>query len=253
MKTNIITDTNVWYNITRKDVLEISNDYKLQLPIIIINELYTSPNLWKSESSFNSLKTAIRNILENIENINFIEFDPFEFLLKQVKSDLIPRLSLSGYIQDLRALVQLSYEQVKDIRPDRGDISNLTNYINDQSKEYKKLIKSDEQKFRRLNTKHYTEKLILGWANDNLELIGIKEPKITTLDKEKNELLVDTFDELLRLISRSEAKIKDNDWVDIFNLTYVAKGDLYWTKEKSKLNHIENSGNKHYIFERSFN
>lgn len=250
--TRIITDTNIWYGISNEDILEISVNHKLCVSIIVINELYTSPNLWKSETTFIMLKKAIKSILDNIEHIEFIHFDPFEYLLKQNVHNLKPRLSLIEYLSDLQALVQLQYNQVKELRPDRGDISGLTNYINEKSKEYKKLIDSDKEKFKKLNTKIYTEKLILSWANDNLETIGIKEQKISTLVHEKNELLLNSFDDMLREVSKSGKKIKDNDWIDIFNLTYVAKGDLYWTKEKSKLKHIENSGSKHYVFDRSF-
>nr|WP_315239640.1 hypothetical protein [uncultured Flavobacterium sp.] len=247
----VITDTNVWYGISDKDILEISSQYKLCVPIIVVNELYTSRNLWKSEITFNLLKKAIKSVLDNIERIEFIHFDPFEFILKETVLDLKPRLSLIEYILDLKALVNLSYNQVKDIRPDRGDISGLTNYINDKSLEYKKLIDSDKLKFKKLNTRGYTENLILNWANDNLEMMGF-DHKIPRLNKDKNELLIDTFDDVLREVSKSGKKIKDNDWIDIFNLTYVGKGDLYWTMEKSKLRHIQNSGNVNYIFERSF-
>jgi len=250
--TRVITDTNIWYGISDKDIQEISEKYKLCVPIIVINELYTSRNLWKSEYTFNLLKKAVKAILENLQYIEFIHFDPFEYMLKQTALDLKPRLSLIDYISDLQALLQLEYNQVKEIRPHRGDISDLTNFINEKSIEYKKLVDSNKQKFKKLDTKKYTENLILSWANDNLKMIGISSTELFNLSHEKNELLVDTFDDILREVSKSDKKIKDNDWIDIFNLTYVAKGDLYWTMEKSKLRHIENSGNKHYLFKRNF-
>lgn len=248
----IITDTNVWYNIDSHKVQEISKNFKLVVPIIVINELYTSPNLWRSETTFQNLKKAANTIIANTSILEFVELDSFEYLLKDILPDIQPRLNLQSYLNELKALTTLRFDQVKDVRTDRGDISGLTNFINERSIGYKKIVDSDKNRFKKMDTRGYTEKYILMLANDNLEKLDSSYPKMESLNKDKFELLVNTFDDIFREVSKSGKKMQDNDWVDIFNLTYAAKGDLYWTKEKSKLRHIENSGCEGYIFNESY-
>lgn len=248
----VITDTNIWYNINSEELKEISKNFKLVVPIIVINELYTSRNLWKSKETFEYLQKALTTIVENVSILEFIELDPFEYLLREIHPSIEPRLNVKSYLEEFEALTKLSYAQVKNIQVDRGDISGLTDYINGRSIGYKKLVDSNKDKFKKMDTRGYTEKYILMLANDNLAHLDNSYPRIESLNKDKFELLINTFDDIFREVSKSGKKIKDNDWVDIFNLTYAGKEDLYWTNENSKLRHVENSGCENYLFQKSY-
>nr|WP_315220209.1 hypothetical protein [uncultured Flavobacterium sp.] len=252
MRKKIITDTNIWYDLNSTEVLEISKNYILVIPIIVLNELYTSPNLWRSKDKFDKLKKAVKTIIDNKAKIEFIELDPFEFLLHDIFPINKSRLNLQEYLNALTELTTLEFEQVKDIRIDRYDISGFTNFINEKSIDYKKRVDSDKGKFKRLNTLGYMEKYILMLANDNLAQVDSSYPKMESLNNNKFEMLINTFDEMFREVSRSTMKLEDNDWIDIFNMTYVAKGELYWTKEKSKLRHIKSAGCEQYLFNQSY-
>lgn len=245
----IITDTNIWYSITQEQVDEISKTFKLTLPITVLSELYTSPNMHKSSESLLVLKKAVRMVLYNARFVDLIHFDPFEFILSDVKTDLKPTLSVAWYLNEFEFLIKLDYDKLKSTHPKRFDISGLSNYVNKQSIEYKKRVDADKISFKKLDTRKFTENYILKLANDNLQSLNSSFPIIPNLDYEKYELLINTFDDLLREISKSGKKIRNNDWIDMFNLAYVNNGDLYWTNEKSIIKSIQNVGLNHYLFQ----
>lgn len=243
----IITDTNIWYSSTQEQIDEVCKTNRLVVPITVLSELYTSPNIYKSESTLNNLKIATKKILYNARFVDFIYYDPFEYLIKDILPELKPRLSVAYYLNEFEALKHLNYYELKEKHPERFNISSLTNHINTRSIFYKEKIDKDKKAFKKLNTRNFTIQFILKLANDNLQQINDTFPKIITLNEEYN-LLIETLNELLREVSRSTQKLKDNDWIDIFNLTYVGKNDLYWTLEKSKIRLITNIGLDKYLF-----
>jgi len=63
----IIADTNIWYEIEKAEVVKLyRNDFQIVVPIIVLNELYTSPKIHLSEISFSKLKKAINILLASI-------------------------------------------------------------------------------------------------------------------------------------------------------------------------------------------
>ena len=76
MKKKIIIDTNVWYNISNEEIIKLKEDYELVVPLMILNEIYTSPNLFLSKKTFEGVQKAINIILSNIDNLKFIELNP---------------------------------------------------------------------------------------------------------------------------------------------------------------------------------
>ena len=252
-KKRIITDTNIWYRISNEEIRNISKDYQLVVPIILLNEIYTSPNITISENTFKDQKKAVNAIIENLIYIEFIEYYPFHFLLKNSHYELKQQQYSKFYIEEFRAISKLKYENVQNISTKRVDISVLTKNINETSYVYKQLINKNletKTKFKKFNTLEFTESLILKYANDILEVENTNFPKIIKLSSE-NEIFLKTFDKLLREVSANTTKkVEDNDWVDIFNLIYVGNNDLYWTKEKSKKKLVIESGLENYLFEK---
>lgn len=243
----IVTDTNIWYAITQNQIDEISKSYRLTIPITVLSELYTSPNMFRSEDTLKNLKKALDIILYNARFVDFIKHDPFEYILKDIFSDLNPRLSVAWYLNEFEALKNLTLKDLAEKHPERFDISKLTNDINQKSVAYKERIDANKQAFKKLDTTGFTISFILKLANDNLKTINPLFPEIKTLG-EDYELLIIALNELLREISRSNQKLKDNDWIDMFNLTYVGKDDLYWTHENSKKRLIKTIGLESYLY-----
>lgn len=190
----IITDTNIWYSITQDQVDEISKTYRFVLPITVLSELYTSPNMHKSSESLLTLKKAVRMVLYNARFVDFIRFDPFEFLLNDVKTDLKPRLSVAWYLNEFESLMKLDYDKLKSTHPERFDISGLSNYVNEQSIEYKKRVDENKIRFKKLDTRKFTENYILKLANDDLQSLNSSFPIIPNLNYEKYELLINTLE-----------------------------------------------------------
>lgn len=250
----IITDTNIWYNITSQEIEKISENYNLVISTLILNELYTSPNISKNPSTFQAVKKAINNILENLEKITFIELGPFEFLLKKILPEYQKESLIEYYLKEFRALMRLDFEIVKNKHNTRYNISELTDFINKQSIIYKKEINKNQStkvNFKKSSTLPLTESLILKFANDNLQQLNSKFPIIEKLSSNQ-ELFLKTFDGLLRQVSKTGKKIEDNDWVDIFNLVYVENEDLYWTKEKPKECLIVSVSLDNYLYEKNY-
>ncbi|MBJ6367712.1 hypothetical protein [Snuella sedimenti] len=250
----IITDTNIWYEITNEKIEKIIENYELIISTIVLNELYTSPNVYKSSSSFRSLKKAIKNILENRERITFIELNPFEFLLKQIFPKYKNESLIEFYLNEFEALIKLDFKTTKANHIERENISGFSDFINKQSVFYEKEINknlSTKNQFEKSSTLSLTEGLILKYANDNLQHINAKVPIIEKLNANQ-ELLLKVFDGLLRQVSKTGKKIEDNDWIDIFNLTYVGREDLYWTKDKSKELLIVSISLDNYLFEKYY-
>lgn len=248
----IIIDTNIWYNISNEEINNLTENYNLVIPIIVLNEIYTSPNLFLSKEKFESARKAIISIINNIDKIKFIELNPFEFMLNEIYTDIKPYSSVDFYLKEFQAISKLNFEDVKDNYVKRFDISRLTNFINETSFDYKKIINlnlSSKEKFKKFDTINNTKSLIIKYANDDLETINKLYPKISGLNTIKFELLIKTFDSLLREVSKSNMKIKNNDWVDIFILTYVNENDLFWTREKPKLKLIKDIKLEKYLFD----
>jgi hypothetical protein len=243
----IITDTNIWYSITQEQIDELSKTYRITVPITVLSELYTSPNMYRSLDTLNKLKSAVQILLYNARFVDFIRYDPFEYLLKDLQPELTPRLSVAWYLNEFEMLKYLTFEKLSEQHPERFDISGLTKFINEQSVSYKERVDENKQRFKNLDTTGFTVKFILKLANDNLHQLNSKFPIIRELSDEY-ELLIKSLNELLREISRSTQKLQDNDWIDMFNLTYVGKEDLYWTFEKSKKRLIDRVGLSHYLF-----
>lgn len=250
----IIADTNIWYEIERDEVLKLKeNNFQLVVPIIVLNELYTSPKIQLSNKSFNYTKKAIKSILDNLDCIEFVDLNPFEYLIKDIFPGIVPKNNHNFYLSEFKAIIKLNHNDVKNIPPKRVDISSLTNFINTTSISYRKEInkhKVSKDNFAKLVTINKTKELIIKYTNDNLETVG-NYPKLEKLNPE-NELFATIFDNLLRTVSKTGTKLKNNDWVDIFLLSYVGQQDLYWTKEISKLNLFKFSNFENQIYKNSY-
>lgn len=128
----IITDTNVWYNITSEEFEKINTlNYKLSIPIIVLKELHTSPNVHLNQISYNAVKNAIKNILIYEQDVDFINLDPFEYLLKRIMPEYDTSNLIEYYVKEFKSFVQLKYEDVKINYQVRPDISGFTNFINE--------------------------------------------------------------------------------------------------------------------------
>ena len=53
----------------RRYIYRLKNKYELVVPLMILNELYTSPNLNKTENHIKAVQKAINTILSNINII----------------------------------------------------------------------------------------------------------------------------------------------------------------------------------------
>lgn len=247
----VITDTNIWYGIGQKTIIfpEDSN-INLCVPLIVLSEIYSSPNAQKSQENFDFFISAIESLLKYKSKIEIIDIFPFEYVLKFDNPNIKYYGNAGFYFKEFEAIVQLKYEDVKNVTPIRTSISTLTDFINETSKSYKKIISVNSDKFKKTDTLPLTESLLLKYIND----CRIDENKmfheLKIIDKTEFQLLLNTFDSFLREVSKTNKKMTDNDWIDFFNLVYVGKNDLFWTKEKRLKERIKEVELGKYLYEK---
>ena len=78
--------------------------------------------------------------------------------------------------------------------------------------------------------------------NSNIEFNQLELPEITKYNFENIELFINVFDKHLRDIAISEEKLKDNDWNDLFLMSYVKPEYKFWTFEKKWIRKINELG-----------
>lgn len=247
----VITDTNIWYGIGQKNIIFPDNsNIILCVPLIVLSEIYSSPNAQKSQENFDMLISAVKSILNYKEKIEIIDIFPFEYILKYDNPNIKYYGNAEFYFKEFEAMIQLKYEDVKNVPPIRASISTLTQFINETSKSYKKIISANSDKFKKTDTIPLTESLLLKYINDCRIDENKAFPELKIINKKEFQLLLNTFDSFLREVSKTNKKITDNDWIDLFNLVYVGKYDLFWTKEKRLKKRITELELEKYLFEK---
>ena len=233
MDMKVITDTNIWYSIGNKEINLEGLDCKLFIPISVLFELITSPNLWISEETFRVCQNAIIALLNNRHDLEFISRNPLECLISKVSSFSETDSEISTYWSNLEFISERKFSDMKNIPfPDLRVLpKTTTDYFNSQSRKYKKKIK--EYGKNNFN-KESTIRAILSLLNSLVKQYSNKNEILLERELEESDsyLFINVFNVTLRELSKSNLEIENNDWIDLFNLVYVEDDMRYWTKEK---------------------
>ena len=240
----IITDTNVWYEIGKDRNLFPVNDL-IELPLPVLYELYTSRNIIKSEEKFSEIQSAVNAILHFKNDIHFNHLNPIDNLINIHYPNYKPSNSVKKYLDEFEALSKLTYDECKNVKnsDERKVVSTTTDYYNKISKNYKLEIKNiGKNNFQKWDSLPKTKQLLIVIMNSNIEINHLELPQIKKYNFENIEFFIKVFDRHLRDIAISQEKLKDNDWNDLFLMSYVSPESIFWTFEDKWIRKINDLG-----------
>lgn len=246
---NIITDTNVWYEIGKNYEL-FPRDKNVELPLPVLFELFTTENLTRSENTFTALKLAVSAILDFKTEISFNHYSPIEFLIKSNFPEFETTNNVDNYLIEFAALRELAFEDCINVNQShlRDVITDTTDYYNKVSLNYKEEIKKiGKSEFQKWNTLPKTQKIVTDLMNLEIESQKLNLPKIEDFDFTKVGVFINVFDKHLRDIALTGERLRDNDWNDIFLLTYVQQNSQYWSFEDKWNRKISELGFDDYL------
>lgn len=245
----IICDTNIWYDLEEKPD-SVKNKGNLTVTPLVIKEIANSPKLI---NKFETVRKACDNIFKYGNEI--IIKTPLEYLLyldNQEYTEETPYLNLSNEFEVMCRLkngAQISKgkedalkEHIENIR---SQLSTGTSNVQETLLNVRKNI-IDRKKPSKENTIELTKEVVMK--------VFIETPtngkyKLSdNFDWSKIELFVFTLDAYFkRLEANSTMKIKNNDWIDLFNLLYVTPDDKYLTDDKSIKESIKVANMEKYL------
>jgi len=242
-----ICDTNIWYEITKE-----SNSLKdLTLTPLSVKEIANSPKLL---SKIEIVRLAVNNIFEFGNEI--IIKTPLEYLLSldnQSYDGTQPYKNLSDEFEVLCKLkdgVSFPKEEMpqleKHIEKIRNMISESTANLQEMLVAVRKNIE-DNKKQQRIDTTEITKDVIKQFVKSGTEN---KYNLTDSFDWTKIELFLHTLDAYFKMLeTNTTMRVKDNDWIDLFNLMYVTPADKYLTGDKGITRAITAGKMKKYLIE----
>ena len=244
-----ICDTNIWY-----DLHDYPDSYKnsgdLVLTPLVTKEISNSPKL---VNKFEMIQKACKNIFKygndiiletpleyllKLDNQVFIDSIPYQYLSNEF--EVISRISDGGKIkEDKKIALRQHIEKIKEnLTKGTSDVQDILNQV-------RKNI-DDRRNRKKQNTIETTKELI---RKVFIETPTNNQYKLSdNFDWSKIELFLYTFDMYFKdLEVNTTMKIKDNDWIDIFNILYVSPKDKYFTKDNTWLRIIKSAEMEKYL------
>jgi len=242
-----ICDTNIWYDLNEK-----KNSFKdLTLTPLAIKEIANSPKL---TNKIETVKNAVNNIFKSgneiiiktpldyllsIDNQKYDGKQPFKTL--EDEFEVLCRLENGvTFPEDKLALLKKHIDKV------RSSIAESSANLQAMLIEVRKNIK-DNKKQKKIDTIETTKNVIRKFVE-----VGT-DGKFTlsdSFDWSKIELFLYSLDAYFKILEiNTTMKVKDNDWIDLFNLMYVTPDDKYLTSDKGTLRCIKYAKLDKYLAE----
>jgi uncharacterized protein YaaR (DUF327 family) len=243
-----ICDTNIWYGLNEKE-----NSYKdLTITPLSIKEIANSPNL---VNRIETIKNTVDNIFDSGNEV--IVETPLEYLLSidnQKYDGKQPQKSLENEFELLCKLkdgITFPKDQIEPLKKHidgvRSSIAESTANLQAMLIEVRKNIK-DNKKQKSINTIETTKNVIRKFVETGTQ--G-KFTLSEDYDWSKIELFLYTLDAYFKILeTNTTMKVKDNDWIDLFNLLYVSPDDKYLTEDKGILTCIKYAKMDKYLAEK---
>lgn len=254
----VICDTNIWYQIGcgKIDPKALPDSTELIATYSNLHELASTHKLHRSPVE---VKNASQALLEHASSVE--KLDPFHHILslasgrstiddsagkalyKEIQNlTVVPDRHLEDWIKQNRQLLK-DYTDDFDLV-----VGKLTDHINDDLLPQVRRSVSSPTSDILQRQKEYAitqRAVITQWV----EMVTGH-----TLPSEFDWSLLDLmlgasaqFNTTLELTERM--KMHANDWHDFLNMSYVAPGQLYWTREKKWNDYIEAAGLADYLFD----
>ena len=263
----VICDTNIWYNIAKGDIpVKSFLGYQLIATGINVLELSSTKNLLHD---FDLVKGAIKAMYNH--HYQVIEFDVWDYILcyhTSIRYTAFNREIFQSNLELFRGIIVNEFDaNFKDkdrleglnqrIDTYNQPAEKLAKYLNEGlittrkkgldkhglKSMFKKKIRNNETSYNEIR-ELILESLALRADVQATQLLG-------KVDWYNIELFFRTWDLLYKeKILHGNSKFEANDINDLFNMAYVGKDDLYWTKEKSWIRLMKsNPITAKYVFE----
>ncbi len=243
---NIICDTMIWYYLGNKIFEFPKRKVNLIGTSVSIRELGTTPNLNKKK--IHLVQNAAKAFLLFPKHV--IKTNPLDYIIKHFFNDFnihhdVEENLIKGFerlaIMDLQSISNSTFEEIKrqidEIRiPQRNYINKINSEIIPKRNEHVKNNTTAKQ-LRKTDisflVKDYFCDLIYEFSKTTFN----KKYKIDPLDERWNHFKTFTlaWEVYHKEIDIGSEKLKENDWVDLFNLVYVNSNFKYWTIDQKIL------------------
>lgn len=244
----IIVDTNIWYDFTDNPELFGKIKKEITPTYISLSELCNTGNL---NGKPIEVRNAIRRIMDCQQRMIFEP--PMPYLIKRGNKRKYKFITLNEIITLLETSKKIANNSViKDsekeafyeyIKSYKQPLTDLANSINEEAKKIKERI-NDLDEHRNKNSLIFTYLFV-----NDLALRGTDGKfNIKRVPHKELELLICVLDAHFKKIELGERKWQRNDLFDIFILSYVRRGDKYWTNDKYWNDLIEEIGLGHYLY-----
>jgi len=243
-----ICDTNIWYELHEKE-----NPYKdLILTPLSIKEIANSPKLI---NKLDTLRIATDNIFKSGNDV--IIKTPLEYLLSidgQEYDGKQPQKSLDYEFEVLCRLkngITFPENQLpslqKHIDKVRRTISESSASLQEMLIAVRKNIK-DNKKQQKIDTIEITKNVIRKFIET---ATNGKFTLTEEFDWSRIELFLFSLNAYFKILEvNTTMKVKDNDWIDLFNLMYVTPADKYLTEDKGALKCVKCAKLGRYLAEK---
>lgn len=244
----IIVDTNIWYDFADNPELFERLKSEITPTYITLSELCNTGNL---NGKPIEVRNAVRRMME-CQNKMIFE-PPMPYLIKRGNKRKYKFITVSEIMTLLETSKKIANNSViKDnekegfyeyIKSYKQPLTDLADSINEEAKKIKERI-TDLEEHRNKNSLIFTYLFI-----NHLALSGTEgKYKLHRVPLKEIELLLYVLDAHFKKIELGERKWQRNDLFDIFILSYVRRGDKYWTNDKYWNDLIEEIGLGHYLY-----
>ena len=230
----LICDTNIWYDLEEKPE-SVKNMGELTLTPLVIKEIANSPKL------INKIDT-VRKACENIFKFGneIIIKTPLEYLLNLDNQEFEEKTQSEILSNEFEMMCRLKNGAKISIGKEdelKEKVVDIRSQISTGTANVQKML--DNVRLNKTNIKKTSVENTLELTKEVIKKVFIETPtdgkyKLSdNFDWSKVELFLYTFDAYInRLETNSNMKIKNNDWIDLFNLLYVTPNDKYLTDDR---------------------
>lgn len=257
---NVICDTMIWYYLGN-DLIQIpKNKANLIGTSVSIREFGTTPNL--RAERINLLQNAVRAFITYPQSL--IKINPIEYLVKYFFSDFNVVDNVENkLIESFKLLVSTNLSEISDMTYEETKIQ--INKVRSQNQKNIEQINKNiipkridyikknhiARDFRKADKTYYAKEYFCDLISNFTKNTFDNEYRIDPNDKrwEDFELFVLAWETFHKELDLGSEKLKENDWVDLFNLVYVKPRYKYWTEDKKWIRVFNlNNKLKNYIF-----
>lgn len=243
---NVICDTNIWYDLASGEISLDSKGLNFTPTFVNLDEIATSPKLLdeieKSRGAIRAMMKAKTGIF--IPPLQYVAMISDPKIKYDVREEIPELLDATEKIAKGHSILQDKKEGMAEwMEASREPFREFANVLMNQVEKVREQI-TDIRNHRKNSSIDGYRKLLCQWVKTALNI----EINPTEMDWSELELFEKTWMAFFTELEVSKMKFNPNDFYDIFNLVYVSKRDLYFTKDKKIIDIIGRAGLSHYLF-----